>query len=95
MDTIACQAIIHGVLKSWTQLRNVHSHRTHGKHTPFPDWYWVQAIRHMVAPCHIRIGPNLETSVGKASAYNAGHPGLNPGSGISPREGIGYLCQDS
>ena len=92
MNTRASQSITHGVLKSWTQLRNVHSHRTHGKHTPFPDWYWVQAIRHMVAPCHIRIGPNLETSVGKASAYNAG---WIPGLGISPGEAIGYLCQDS
>ena len=29
-------------------------------------------------------------SDGKASAYNAGDPGSIPGSGRSPREGIGY-----
>ena len=31
-----------------------------------------------------------DSSVGKESAYNAGDPGLIPGSGRSPREGIGY-----
>ena len=35
------------------------------------------------------------SSVGKESACNAGDPGLIPGSGRSPGEGIGYLLQDS
>ena len=30
--------------------------------------------------------------VGKESACNAGDPGLIPGSGRSPGEGIGYPC---
>ena len=34
-------------------------------------------------------------SVGKESAYNAGDPGLIPGSGRSPGEGKGYLLQYS
>ena len=32
-------------------------------------------------------------SDGKESAYNAGDPGSIPGSGRSPGEGNGYLCQ--
>ena len=36
-----------------------------------------------------------DSSVGKESAYNAGDPGLIPGSGRSPREGIGYSLQYS
>ena len=35
------------------------------------------------------------SSAGKESAYSAGHPGLIPGSGRSPGEGIGYLLQYS
>ena len=34
-------------------------------------------------------------SAGKESACNAGDPGLIPGSGRSPGEGIGYLFQYS
>ena len=34
-----------------------------------------------------------DSSVGKESAYNAGDPGLIPGSGRSPGEGIGYPFQ--
>ena len=34
-----------------------------------------------------------DSSVGKESACNAGHPGLIPGSGRSTGEGIGYLVQ--
>ena len=37
----------------------------------------------------------LDSSVGKESTCNAGHPGLIPGSGRSPREGIGYPLQYS
>ena len=37
----------------------------------------------------------LHSSVGKESAYNAGDPGLIPGSGRSAREGIGYPLQYS
>ena len=33
------------------------------------------------------------SSVGKESAFNAGDPGLIPGSGRSPGEGIGYPLQ--
>ena len=33
-----------------------------------------------------------ESSVGKESACNAGDPGLIPGSGRSPGEGLGYHC---
>ena len=36
-----------------------------------------------------------DSSVGKESAYNAGDPGLIPGSGRSPGEGIGYPLQYS
>ena len=35
------------------------------------------------------------SSAGKESAYNAGDPGLIPGSGRSPGEGIGYPFQYS
>ena len=35
------------------------------------------------------------SSVGKESACNAGHPGSIPGSGRSAGEGIGYLLQYS
>ena len=35
------------------------------------------------------------SSAGKESACNAGDPGSIPGSGRSPREGIGYLFQYS
>ena len=91
MNTRASQGITLAVLKSWTQLSNFLFHR--GKHTPFPDWSWVPPISHMLEPSHICIRPKWETSVGKASAYNAGHSGLISGSGISPGEGIGYLCQ--
>ena len=35
------------------------------------------------------------SSVGKESAYNAGDPGLIPGSGRSAGEGIGYPLQYS
>ena len=34
------------------------------------------------------------SSAGKESACNAGDPGLIPGSGRSPGEGIGYPLQD-
>ena len=36
-----------------------------------------------------------DSSVGKESACNAGNPGLIPGSGSSPREGIDYPLQYS
>ena len=36
-----------------------------------------------------------DNSAGKESACNAGDPGLIPGSGRSPREGIGYPLQYS
>ena len=36
-----------------------------------------------------------DSSVGKESAYNAGDPGLIPGSGRFPGEGIGYPLQYS
>ena len=36
-----------------------------------------------------------DISVGKESACNAGDPGLTPGSGKSPGEGIGYPLQYS
>ena len=37
----------------------------------------------------------LGSSAGKESACNAGDPGLIPGSGRSPGEGLGYLLQYS
>ena len=37
----------------------------------------------------------LDSSVGKEPACNAGDPGLIPGSGRSPGEGIGYPLQYS
>ena len=36
-----------------------------------------------------------DSSVGKESACNAGHPGLIPGSGRSTGEGLPYLLQYS
>ena len=36
-----------------------------------------------------------DSSVGKESTCNAGDPGLIPGSGRSPKEGIGYTLQYS
>src|SRR5574342_155489 len=36
-----------------------------------------------------------DSSVGKESTCNAGDPGLIPGSGRSPKEGIGYPLQYS
>ena len=36
-----------------------------------------------------------DSSVGKVSTGNAGNPGLIPGSGRSPGEGIGYPLQYS
>ena len=36
-----------------------------------------------------------DSSVGKESTCNAGDPGLIPGSGRSPGEGIGYLFQNA
>ena len=36
-----------------------------------------------------------DSSVGKESACNAGHPGSRPGSGRSTEEGIGYPLQYS
>ena len=36
-----------------------------------------------------------DSSVGKESAYNAGDPGLIPGSGRYTGEGIGYLLRYS
>ena len=36
-----------------------------------------------------------DSSVGKESAYNAGDPGLIPGSGRSAGEGISYALQYS
>ena len=35
------------------------------------------------------------SSAGKESTHNAGNPGSIPGSGRSPREGIGYPPQES
>ena len=37
----------------------------------------------------------LDSSVGKESACSAGDPGLIPGSGRSPGEGIGYPLRSS
>ena len=39
--------------------------------------------------------PSLRAPVGKESAWNAGEPGLIPGSGRSTEEGIGYPLQYS
>ena len=36
-----------------------------------------------------------DSPAGKESAYNAGDPGLIPGSGRSAGEGMGYSLQDS
>ena len=43
---------------------------------------------------HIMLG-FPDSSVGKESAFNAGHPGFIPGSGRSPEEGKGYPFQYS
>ena len=45
-------------------------------------------------PQHIFSAPEIGSEV-KASACNAGHPGLIPGSGRSPGEGNGYALQYS
>ena len=39
--------------------------------------------------------PSIHSSVGKESSCNAGDPGLIPGLGRSPGEGIGYPLQYS
>ena len=43
----------------------------------------------------IRAGGFPDSSVGKESTYNAGEPGLIPGSGRATGEGIGYPLQYS
>ena len=43
----------------------------------------------------ILLGIYLGGSAGKESAYNAGNPGLIPGLGRFPGEGIGYSLQYS
>ena len=53
----------------------------------------VAAMRMLCVP--LIFSPNLETSVGKESSYNAGDPGLIPGLGRSAGEGIGYPLQCS
>ena len=50
-----------------------------------------QKVRHT----HLYFKCFPDSSVGKESACNAGHPGLSPGSGNSPEEGIGYPLQYS
>ena len=47
-------------------------------------WHW-----------ELEICPRLGSSAGKESDCNAGEPGLIPGSGRSPGEGIGYPLQYS
>ena len=44
---------------------------------------------------HLMLHAFPDSSVGKESAYNAGDPGLIPGSGRSAGEGIGYPLQYS
>ena len=49
----------------------------------------------MVLPKLFKFGGFPDSSVGKESACSAGDPSLIPGSGRSPREGIGYPLQYS
>ena len=51
----------------------------------------VAAVRMLCVP--LIFSPNLETSVGKESSYNAGDPGLIPGLGRSAGEGKDYPLQ--
>ena len=46
-------------------------------------------------PSYIKIRGFSDSSAGKESACKAGDPGSIPGSGRSPREGIGYPIQSS
>ena len=74
--------------------------------TPVFGGAWWAAV-HGVAQSRTRMkqlsmhawGLEFCSSDGKASAYNAGDPGLNPGSGRSPGEGNGkpvqYSCLES
>ena len=64
---------------------------------PMDGEAWQAAV-HGVAKSWIRLRDFTlmlfpDSSVGKESACNAGDPGLIPGSGRSPGEGIGYPLQ--
>ena len=58
---------------------------------PFPHTSLTPLFRNMYTPCW----GFPDSSVGKESACNAGDPGLIPGSGRSPGEGIVYPLQYS
>ena len=58
---------------------------------PFPHASLTPLFRNMYTPCW----GFPDSSVGKESACNAGDPGLIPGSGRSPGEGIVYPLQYS
>ena len=75
----------------------------------FCDWILLLSImfsrliheynvyQYFIFYCHIifHCKGSPGSSVGKESACNAGDPGLIPGSGRSPGEGIGYPLQYS
>ena len=73
---------------------DTHTHTgTHTDTYPHPHTHtytWAHTHTHMGFPCK-----GKEFSAGKESACNAGDPGLIPGSGRSPGEGIGYPLQYS
>ena len=59
-------------------------------------WHYKETI-YSINECLVIWGWGVfpDSSVGKESACNAGDPGLIPGSGRSPGEGIGYPLQYS
>ena len=68
--------------------RHTYRHISTSTHTH--TYTWAHTHTHMGFPCK-----GKEFSAGKESACNAGDPGLIPGSGRSPGEGIGDPLQYS
>ena len=79
MDREAWRAAIHGVAKSQTGLSD------------WTDWLTERSAGASL----VAVGLPTSFPDGKKSAWNAGDPGLIPGSGRFPREGNGYPLQYS
>ena len=86
MDRGAWWATVHGVAKSWTQMKQLNTHNTH-------ESYSSSASLLTFAVVCLYFGSFPGSSAGKESACSAGYPSLIPGPGGSPREGIGYPLQ--
>ena len=71
-------------LDYWFEVFPVFSIGVNNYYFPCKHWFLLHALSFEGFPGR---------SLGKESAYNAGDPGLIPGSERSPGEGIGYLLQ--